>query len=130
VGYGVVDAETADHLHRIRHPFNVNGVAQAAALAAIDDRDHVAHALRLNAAGLAYLERELGALGIATWPSETNFVLAKPGAGTHEALLREGVIVRPLGGFGMPDHVRITIGLPEENERLVKTLRRLRERSG
>ncbi len=130
VGYGVVDAETASTLHRPRHPFNVNSVAQAAALAAIDDTEHVERALRVNAAGLSYLSRELGALGIPVWPSETNFLLAKPGAGVHDALLREGVIVRPLASFGMPDHVRITIGLPEENERLVKTLRRLREQPG
>jgi histidinol-phosphate aminotransferase len=127
VGYGIVDAETAGFLHRVRHPFNVSTVAQAAALAALDDVDHVRRALAVNAAGRERLERELAALGIPTWPSETNFLLAKPGAGTHDALLREGVIVRPLGGFGMPDHVRITIGLPEENERLVKALRRLRE---
>ena len=127
VGYGVADAETANLLHRARHPFNVNVVAQAAALAAIEDAEHVAKALAVNATGLEYLTRELAALGIPTWQSETNFLLAKPGAGTHEALLREGVIVRPLGSFGMPEHVRITIGLPEENERLVKTLRRLRE---
>ena len=129
VGYGVVDAETANLLHRARHPFNVNGVAQAAAMAALDDAGHVAKALALNTAGLETLTRELGALGIPCWPSETNFLLARPGAGVHEALLREGVIVRPLGSFGMPDHVRITIGLPEENERLVKTLRRLAERT-
>ena len=83
--------------------------------------------MRQNTEGLAYLRRELGALGIETWPSEANFVLAKPGPGTYERLLREGVIVRPLVGFGMPDHVRITVGRPEENERLVKALRRLVE---
>jgi histidinol-phosphate aminotransferase len=127
VGYGIASAETIGFLHRSRHPFNVNLVAQAAALAALDDPDHVRESQRLNEAGLAYLTQELRALGIEVWPSETNFVLAKPGAGTHEALLREGVIVRPMAGFGLPDHVRITIGLPEENERLVKTLRRLRE---
>ncbi len=127
VGYGIADAETVGFLHRTRHPFNVNLVAQAAALAALDDEAHVAESRRVNEAGLDYLSRELGALGIEVWPSETNFVLAKAGAGTHEALLREGVIVRPMAGFGLPDHVRISIGLPEENERLVKTLRRLRE---
>jgi histidinol-phosphate aminotransferase len=127
VGYGVGDAETIGFLDRARHPFNVSSVAQAAAVAALDDTDHVARSRRVNEIGLAYLTQELQALGIAVWPSEANFVLAEPGAGTHEALLCEGVIVRPMGGFGLPDHVRISIGLPEENERLVKTLRRLRE---
>jgi histidinol-phosphate aminotransferase len=76
---------------------------------------------------IEYLERELGALEIQTWPTDANFVLAEAGEGAHEALLREGVIVRPLHGFGMPDHVRITIGLPAENERLVKAMRRIGE---
>jgi histidinol-phosphate aminotransferase len=127
VGYGIADAETIGFLHRPRHPFNVNLVAQAAALAALDDAGHVKESRRINDAGLEYLTRELAALGIAVWPSETNFVLASAGAGAHDALLREGVIVRPMAGFGLPEHVRISIGLPEENERLVKTLRRLRE---
>jgi histidinol-phosphate aminotransferase len=66
---------------------------------------------------------------VETWPTDANFLLAKAGADTAERLLREGIIVRALNGFGMPDHIRISIGLPEENERLVKTLRRLREGS-
>ena len=81
----------------------------------------------MNAAGAEMLTRELGAIGVRTWPTDANFLLAEAGPGAYEALLREGVIVRPLGGFGMDDHIRITIGLPEENERIVKTLRRLRE---
>ena len=81
----------------------------------------------MNAEGVDYLTRELRALGFEVWPSDANFLLVRAGAGIFDPLLREGVIVRPLGGFGMPDCVRISIGLPEENERLVKTLRRLRE---
>ena len=127
VGYAVADRELAGYLERARHPFNVNLLAEAAAVAALDDREHLERTLRQNAEGLAYLHRELGALGIQTWPSEANFLLAKPGPGSYEKLLREGIIVRPLGSFGMPDHVRITVGLPEENERLVKALRRLAE---
>jgi len=124
VGFGVADPELAGYLERARHPFNVNVLAEAAALAALDDREHRERTVRGNAEGIAYLRRELAALGIETWPSEANFVLARPGPGVYEFLLREGVIVRPLGGFGLPEHVRITIGLPEENERLVKALRR------
>ena len=71
----------------------------------------------------------LGVLGIETWPTDANFLLAEAGADTAERLLREGIIVRPLHGFGMPEHIRISVGLPEENERLVKALRRLREGS-
>jgi len=130
VGYGVADPELAGYLERARHPFNVNRLAEAAALAALDDAEHVARALSVNAEGIDYLTRELGALGIEVWPSDANFVLARPGPGSYERLLREGVIVRPLAGFGMPEHVRISVGLPEENERLVKALRRIRESGG
>jgi histidinol-phosphate aminotransferase len=127
VGYGVADRELADYLQRARHPFNVNRLAEVAAAAALDDRDFVQRITRLNADGVDYLSRELRALGIDVWPTDANFVLARTGADAYGQLLREGVIVRPLTGFGMPDHVRISVGLPEENERLVKTLRRLRE---
>jgi len=127
IGYGVAGAELADYLNRVRHPFNVNRLAEVAALAALDDEEHAERLRRVNAEGVAYLTRELGALGIEVAPTDANFVLARTGAGMHERLLREGVIVRPLAGFGMPEHVRITVGLPEENERLVKALRRLRE---
>jgi histidinol-phosphate aminotransferase len=130
VGFGVADPELAGYLERARHPFNVNVLAEAAALAALDDREHRNRTVRANAEGIAYLRRELAALGIETWPSEANFVLARPGPGVYEFLLREGVIVRPLGGFGLPEHVRITVGLPEENERLVKALRRWVEERG
>jgi len=127
VGYGVGDPELIGYLERARHPFNVNLLGEVAAVAALDDAEHLARTLRGNAEGLAYLTRELRRLGIAVWPSEANFLLAKPGPDAYQRLLREGVIVRPLGGFGMPEHVRITIGLPEENERLVKALRRIAE---
>ena len=69
----------------------------------------------------------LTALGFEVWPTDANFLLVRGGANLADRLLREGMIVRPLDGFGMPEHARISIGLPEENERLVKTLRRLRE---
>jgi len=128
VGYGVGDAELVGYLERARHPFNVNSIAQAAAEAALDDVDHVAATRRVNAQGVEYLTRELRALGIEVWPTDANFILARAGGrATYERLLREGVIVRPLAGFGLHEHVRITIGLPEENERLVKALRRLRQ---
>ncbi len=128
VGYGAADAELVDYLERARHPFNVNLLAQAAAEAALDDVAHVEATHRTNAQGVEYLTRELRALGIEVWPTDANYVLARAGgAATYERLLREGVIVRPLAGFGLDEHVRITVGLPEENERLVKTLRRMRQ---
>jgi histidinol-phosphate aminotransferase len=127
VGYAVADAELAGILERARHPFNLNVLAEVAALAALDDREHLEKTLSNNHDGLRYLRRELAKLGIETWPSEANFLLARPGPGAYEQLLRQGLIVRPLGGFGMPDHVRITVGLPEQNERLVKALAKLQE---
>ena len=127
IGYGVADTELAGYLERARHPFNVNRLAEVAALAALDDPEHVERSRRVNDEGVEYLTRELAALGVEVWPTDANFLLARTGADMHERLLREGVIVRPLAGFGMPDHVRISVGLPEENERLIKALRRLRE---
>jgi histidinol-phosphate aminotransferase len=102
-------------------------VAEVGALAALDDDEHVERCLALNAEGMEYLSRELPKLDIEVWPSDANFILARAGADCYQRLLREGVIVRPLQGFGLPEHVRITVGLPEENERLVKALARLRE---
>jgi histidinol-phosphate aminotransferase len=128
IGYGVADPELAGYLQRARHPFNVNRLAEVAAIAALDDEEHAERSRRVNAEGIEYLTRELRALGIEVWPTDANFILARTGAGVHEALLREGVIVRPLHGFGMPEHVRISIGLPEENERLLKALRLRLER--
>ncbi len=127
VGYGVMDAEMAGYLERARHPFNVNLLAEAAALAALDDEEHVARTLQANREGEAILTRELGALGIEVWPTDANFLLAKTGAGSYELLLREGVIVRPLAGFGLSEHVRITIGTAKENEKLLKALHKIRE---
>jgi len=134
VGYGVGDPELVGFLERARHPFDVGLLGQIAAEAALDDLEHVERARRLNGEGMDFLVRELAALGLETWPSDANFVLARvAGAGraangraVYEALLREGVIVRPMGGFGLTEHVRITVGLPEENARLVAALRKLR----
>jgi histidinol-phosphate aminotransferase len=127
VGYGVMDPELAGYLERARHPFNVSLLGEAAALAALDDHEHVERTLRANREGAEVLTRELGALGIEVWPTDANFLLAKTGPGSYEDLLREGVIVRPMDGFGLPEHVRITIGTAEENEKLVKALQRIRE---
>lgn len=127
IGYAVADPELAGWLERARHPFNVNLVAEAAALAALEDRSHVERSRTVTREGIEFLTRELAALGIEVWPTDANFLLARTGPGVHDGLLREGVIVRPLAGFGMPDHVRITIGTRAENERLLEALRRVRE---
>jgi histidinol-phosphate aminotransferase len=127
VGYGVADADLCGWLERVRPPFGVTRLAETAACAALDDREHVERSLRMNAEGLAYLEREIAALGYEIWPSDASFLLVRVGPGVGEALLHQGVIVRSLDGFGLPDCVRISVGRPEDNERCVKALRQLLE---
>jgi histidinol-phosphate aminotransferase len=125
VGYGIGHPDLVGYLERARHPFNVNRLAEAAAVAALDDDDHERRTLALNGEGIEYLGKELTALGYEVAPTDTNFILVKTGASVSEALMKTGVIVRPMTSFGLPDYVRITIGLPEENQRLVKELRAL-----
>lgn len=135
VGYGVAPPEIVDMMNRVRAPFNVNTLAQVGALAAVDDDEHVERTRRVNREGMAYLRRELTGLGLELVPSWANFILARVGnAGrVYEALLRRGVIVRPVPVYGFPEHVRITVGLAAENERLIEALRQVlarEERSG
>jgi histidinol-phosphate aminotransferase len=128
VGYGIADVAVADMLNRVRQPFNVNSIAQAAALAALADADYVAESARLNREGLVQIMRGLDALGLTYAPSHANFLLVRV-AGNHagaapvyEALLRSGVIVRPVANYGLPDWLRVTVGLPEENARFLTAL--------
>ncbi|HYY05927.1 MAG TPA: histidinol-phosphate transaminase [Candidatus Limnocylindria bacterium] len=124
VGYGVAPAALIDAMDRIRQPFNVNALAQAAALAALDDEEHVRRTLAVNRAGMTYLVEAFGRLGLAYVPSAANFVMVRVGHGlrVYEALLRRGVIVRPMDVYGFPEHVRVTVGLQAENERFVAAL--------
>ncbi len=122
VGYGVMDPDVASMLDRVRQPFNVNAAALAAAEAALDDQEHLEKTLRLTWDGLDFLSKELERLGCATMPGHTNFMLVdtgRDGREVYEAMLRKGVIVRAMGSYGFPRHIRITIGLPEENERFL-----------
>ena len=126
IGFAVGDPELVGLLERARHPFNVSSLAQAAALAALGDREHVARAVTLNASGLKQLEEGFRELGLRFAPSDANFVLVRVGEGAsriYEALLQRGVITRPLGAFGLHEHLRVTVGLPTENERFLKALR-------
>jgi histidinol-phosphate aminotransferase len=124
IGYGVMDAAVADLLNRVRQPFNVNALAQAAALAALADVEYVEDSRRLNRAGLEQLAQGLSQLGVPSLPSHGNFVLVKVGDATkvYGALLRQGVIVRPVGNYGLPEWLRVTVGLPEENARFLAAL--------
>jgi histidinol-phosphate aminotransferase len=120
----------AELLNRVRQPFNVNHLAQVAAIAALQDESHVVSSREMNQAGLRQLTEGLNALGFPVLPSIGNFVLAdmrKPAQPYYEALLREGIIVRPVANYGLPEHLRITVGLPEHNDRLLSALSAIRK---
>ena len=125
VGFGLMDADVADMLNRVRQPFNVSSVAQAAAIAALADTEYVAESAALNRAGLRELGHGLDALGVEYVASHGNFLLVHVGAAgaVYEKLLRGGVIVRPVANYGLPEHLRVTAGLPEENRRFLEALR-------
>jgi histidinol-phosphate aminotransferase len=125
VGYGVSSPEVIDALNRIRQPFNVNALAQVAALAAIDDEEHIRRTKENNRQGLAYLRRELDRLGLEYAPSWTNFLLVKVGVGTYQRLLPEGVIIRPMEGYGFPGYARVSVGTPRENQRFIAAMEKL-----
>jgi histidinol-phosphate aminotransferase len=126
VGYGIGDPELISYLERARHPFVVSTLAQTAACAALEDERHVARVRDATHAGLRQLERGFDALGLRYPASDANFLLVEIGpnaARVYEGLLRRGVITRPVASFGLPRHLRVTAGLPEENQRLLDALR-------
>lgn len=129
IGYAVSSPQFAELMNRVRHPFNANSMALAAAEAALADGDYVAESRRLNNEGMMQIERGLDALSLEWIPSIGNFITFHVGAGRdalaiYDAMLSDGVIVRPVANYGMPDHLRVTVGLAEENERFLAALRR------
>jgi histidinol-phosphate aminotransferase len=125
VGYAVADPECVALVNRIRQPFNVNTLAQVAALAALGDETHVQRSVEAVREGVRSLSAALGALGVRYVPSRANFLLAEFNDSTrvYEQLLKLGVIVRPMASFGLERALRITVGTREENARLVEALR-------
>jgi histidinol-phosphate aminotransferase len=125
IGYAIGHPEMIDLLNKVRQPFNVNGMAQAAAMAALDDVTHIVATREMVFKGLEFFERELPKLGIATVPSGANFILVKTGNGREvfQELQRRKVIVRPMDAYGLPDHIRITIGTPEQNQTILAALK-------
>ncbi|HEU4604136.1 MAG TPA: histidinol-phosphate transaminase [Steroidobacteraceae bacterium] len=122
VGYALSDPQIANVLNRVRQAFNVNSVALAAARAALDDSEHLQKSVAVNTAGLAQLRSALAKLPVSVLPSAGNFLLidcGRPAAPIYEAMLRQGVIVRPVGNYGLPNHLRVTVGTAEQNERMV-----------
>ena len=125
VGYGLGDAAVINLLNRVRHPFNVNAPALAAAEAALDDVDFLARSYALNSAGMAQLAAGLSALGVDGVPSKGNFLLAKvsDAARINTELLKRGVIVRPVGNYGLPEFLRVSVGLAGQNARFLDALK-------
>ena len=125
VGYALSSPEMADLMNRARQPFNVNSLALAAAETALRQTDHIAESAALNASGMAALQAGLAPLGRVALPSAGNFLCVAVGgeaAPVCQALLRRGVIVRTLAEYGLPNHFRVTVGLPEENQRFLDAL--------
>lgn len=127
MGVAFSHPEVADCLNRVRQPFNVNHLSQAAAAAALDDQAWVRDSVAMNNRELARLAAFCDDQGLEYIPSVGNFLTIAVGdaAAVNEALLRRGVIVRPMGAYGMPHHLRISVGLPDENDRLMETLKGL-----
>ena len=126
VGYAFAHRDVAEVMNRVRQPFNVNHLAMVAACAALGDHEFIARSREVNARGLAQIESGLKRLGLEYIPSRGNFITVRVGdaASVYEKLLREGVIVRPIAGYGMPEHLRVTVGLPEHNDRFLAALGR------
>jgi histidinol-phosphate aminotransferase len=128
VGYAMSHPDVANLLNRVRHPFNVNLVAQVAALAALDDHEHLDRSIRSNHEGMFQLLTGIARLGLGSIESAGNFLAVDTGRSAvdvYNALLREGVIVRPVANYGMPQHLRVTIGGTDENARFLAALEKV-----
>jgi histidinol-phosphate aminotransferase len=127
LGYGIAVPELISALEKIRQPFNINSIAQAAALAALDDEEHLQKTRANNFQGLRYLENELRKMKLEFVPSSANFILVRVGDGqkVFNDLQKLGVITRPMGGYGLPEWIRVSVGTPAENERCIDALKKV-----
>lgn len=131
VGFGIAQPNVTDLMNRIRQPFNVNSMAQAAAVAALNDADFLKKSAKLNAEGYRQLTEAFDTMGLEYVPSSGNFVLVRvgdsddAGARVNLALLKRGIIVRPVGNYGLPKWLRISIGLPDENAAFIDALKKV-----
>ena len=126
IGYGIANEDIISLMHRVRQPFNVNAPAQWAALAALNDSEHVRRSLDNNRQGLEYLTAEFARLGIESIPSHANFILLRVGKGedVFNRLLAQGIIVRPMEGYQFPEYLRVTIGTMDENRKFIDGLKK------
>jgi histidinol-phosphate aminotransferase len=125
VGYGIAKKEIIDLISRAREPFNVNSLAQTAAVAALGDEEHLGASQRVNEEGKSYLYAQFDRLGLSYIPTEANFIMVQVGRSSREvfqALLQKGVIIRTGNIFGLDNFIRVSIGLPEENQRFIAAL--------
>jgi histidinol-phosphate aminotransferase len=130
VGYGVMDPSLVHYMDCVRQPYNVNMVGQAAALAALSDEEHVKKSVRMVRDGKAELKKGIEAMGLATIPTEANFMVvrfSRPAAPIAQALLAKGVLVRDMRGYDMPDTIRLTIGTRAMNLKVLEVLREVLE---
>ena len=128
LGYGVMPERLADCLLRVKLPFSVNVLAEAAGIVALDDVVFRSETIRTVVQGREMLTRVLGEMGFLVYPSQANFILVKPpmaASELFEKLLRRGIIIRPLSSYGLTDHLRITIGNAEENQALLKAIQEI-----
>ena len=126
IGYALSSPAIADVLNRLRQPFNVNMLAQRAAALALSDREHIDKSIAVNTGGMAVLQKGLQDMGITCLPSAANFICCEVGdaQSVYQRLLEQGVIVRPIAGYNLPNHLRVTVGLPEQNERFLNAMQR------
>jgi histidinol-phosphate aminotransferase len=125
IGYGYGSAEMCGLLNRVRQPFNVNAIAQAAAVAALDDEVFADKTARWNRKGLTQIERGCAELGLEVVPSVANFMLVRvgDGSGVFNSLQQRGVIVRPVGSYGLPEWIRVTVGSKTQNARFLREMK-------
>jgi histidinol-phosphate aminotransferase len=116
-------------LEKIRQPFNINSISQAGAIAALDDNSHVQKTRRINSRGLKFFTREFRKLGLEYLPSGANFILVRveDGQRVFNEMQKLGVIVRPMGGYQLPEWVRISVGMPKQNDRCIEALKKALE---
>jgi histidinol-phosphate aminotransferase len=132
IGYGIAPAEQIAYFARMKTVFSVTGIAEAGAMAAMQDEQHFRKTLENNAAGVEYLSKKIGEMGLRVVPTWTNFLFVEIGedaAAVGKRMQDEGVIIRPLtGGWGAPQAIRITVGTPEQNRKCVATLKKVMEK--
>jgi len=127
IGYGIAPPGLAEVLQKCRQPFNVNAIAQAGALAGLKDEQHITLTRKVNQVGRAYLQGAFTEMGLEFVPSQANFVMVKVGDGDKlfKEMLAKGVIIRAMGGYKLPEWVRISVGTMEQNERCIRVMRDL-----